>query len=587
MLVAITGANGFLAKKIKLDNPSLKFIDITRSIIDYYNPQEVHDFFNTLEFDIVIHTAANANTKECEENEENTNLINVEMTKAIADVCRLRNKKMIFFSSEQCFNGQTNSGPFKENDNLISVTNYGLQKIQAENYIIGNLDNYIILRLSWMMDIDGNSNIISKTLEAINSKKETLFTVNEIRCHTLVRNLSSQFIKIMNLESGVYHFASENNLNTYEAAVYLAKKFGYSDDDINKYLLPDNNRYSDRKRDYRLDSTLIKSKGIVLTTFEDDINNQIRDKEMYPFKLEPIYDKTIWGDDKLLQIRGKKDIKAGTSWEVSAHPYCQNVIKNGIHENTNLMELIKEYPYEMLNDKTLDDVLRLAYLDSKQDLSIQVHPNNEYAKNNANDYGKTEAWYILDASEEATLVAGTKINDVDKIRQSIEDDSIMQYVNKVNVKKGDFIFIEAGLIHALGKNILALEFSTNSNTTYRFYDYNRADDLGNKRKLHIKESFDVTDFNKKPIVTSVTKNETTKLCDNKYFKVEHHYVTKTKEIYNQDSFMCVSFVKNGGVVKYKNTTISCDYTETIFIPYRCRKIEIIGDCEILVSYPSN
>ncbi|MDD7280873.1 MAG: class I mannose-6-phosphate isomerase, partial [Erysipelotrichaceae bacterium] len=211
---------------------------------------------------------------------------------------------------------------------------------------------------------------------------------------------------------------------------------------------------------------------------------------MKPLLLEPIPDYTIWGDNHISKARGY-DKNYGTWWEVSAHPYCTNKIRN--LENTTLQQVIDNDPDNILgHGYTLHEMLRVAYLDAKDALSIQCHPYDEYALKTSNDYGKHESWYIVDALPGATLVAGTKTNDKEVIRNAVENGTLEQYLNYIPVKKGDYVIIPMGMLHALGKGIWAIEVGTNSNTTYRFYDYNRKDANGNGRPLHLKESFDVT-----------------------------------------------------------------------------------------------
>ena len=138
---------------------------------------------------------------------------------------------------------------------------------------------------------------------------------------------------------------------------------------------------------------------------------------------------------------------------------------------------IHQNPHDILGpDYTLHEMLRLAYLDSQDALSIQVHPDDDYAKKHDNDFGKYESWYIIDALPNASLVAGTNISNQEIIKKALKNGTLDQYLQKWPVKKGDYIIIPQGMIHALGKGILALEIGTNSNTTYRFYDYQRKDE---------------------------------------------------------------------------------------------------------------
>ena len=281
--IAVTGANGYLASLVmKTNKDKFEFIPLTRKDISMDDPEAVKKYFEALDFDMVLHTAADATTAHCEENPELTHKINTESAIAIADVCKAKGKRFIFLSTEQCFNGKTVEGPFVEEDELIAVTNYGKQKAEADEYIQANNNDYVMLRLSWMMGMDMpgikcSPNIIKNVTTALTKEKPTLFTVNEVRGMTYMANLANQFEQIANLPTGVYHFSSDNAMNTYEAAKYVAKKFGASDETIAKFILPNTERYKDRFRDYRLNSEKIKACGISLTTFEDDVEACLKD----------------------------------------------------------------------------------------------------------------------------------------------------------------------------------------------------------------------------------------------------------------------------------------------------------------------
>lgn len=281
--IAITGANGYIASLIQnMNQTCFDFIPITRKDVSLDDPDAVKAYFEALDFDMVVHTAANATTADCENHPEMTHRINTESVMAIADVCKEKGKRLIFFGSEQSFNGKKEAGPFKEDDEMVAVTNYGLQKKEADEYIQTHLDNYLILRLSWMMGmaypgVKPSPNIIKNVAFALQHKKPTLFTVNEVRGMTYAKHLASQFANIIELESGVYHFSNENHLNTYESAKLVAKKLGADDASIEAYILPNHERYQDRFRDYRLSNEKIKSKGIKLQTFEEDVEECLKD----------------------------------------------------------------------------------------------------------------------------------------------------------------------------------------------------------------------------------------------------------------------------------------------------------------------
>lgn len=309
---------------------------------------------------------------------------------------------------------------------------------------------------------------------------------------------------------------------------------------------------------------------------------------MYPLKLTPIYDKTIWANNRLTSMRGMEESGFGTVWEVSAHPYANSIIENGVYKGKALNELIDEFPKEMLGKKELRQMLRLAYLDAADNLSIQVHPYDEYAHTHEHDEGKTESWYILEAEEGASLVAGTTTADAQVMRQAVEDGTVEQYVKHVPVKAGDFVCIDAGMLHALGKGILALEIGQNSNTTYRFYDYGRKDAAGNERELHVKKSFDVADFSLecKAIHNPWLQEPQEKmLVDRDEFCVKLVDVIDEYElVLDGERFFCVSNMKEDATIFDGEEEIPFAYSESIFIPAVCKNIKIKGTTRLLVSY---
>lgn len=312
---------------------------------------------------------------------------------------------------------------------------------------------------------------------------------------------------------------------------------------------------------------------------------------MYPMKLKPIYDKTIWANHRLTNIRGIKEEGYGTCWEVSAHPYAQSSIENGEFAGRTLQSLMDVNCSEILGIHPFEKMLRLAYLDAKEDLSIQVHPYNAYAIEHEQDMGKTESWYILEADENATLVAGTTIQDKEVIAQAIKDKTLDQYLVKVPVKAGDFIYIEAGMLHALGAGIFAIEIGTNSNVTYRFYDYGRVDQHGNERELHLKKGFDVVDLSKKSNVISTPVTNFTSplektLVDEDEFEVKlYDVVDEITFDTNGKDFHCLSFVNKDATIEWNGVNISVQYSDTMFIPASCGAYTIKGPCRLLKSLP--
>lgn len=310
---------------------------------------------------------------------------------------------------------------------------------------------------------------------------------------------------------------------------------------------------------------------------------------MYPLKLKPVYVKTIWGDGRLAEKRGIDD-KLGTSWEVSSHVHADNQILNGEYAGLTLSELIDKYPKQIFGNKKKSQMLRLGYLDAEQSLSIQVHPDDEYAHKYEKDEGKTESWYILEAVPGSTLIAGTTSNNPNVIKEAVNNQEVEKYTRKIEMEAGDFICIEAGMLHALGKGILALEIGRNSDTTYRFYDYNRKDSNGNLRELHLDKCFDVAHFdlecekisNPQKKINSTTIKPLTR---RKEFFVDLIDIKDEYEFTpNGDTFYCISNVSNDTTYYYEGKKEILSYTENIFVPADSNSIRIQGSCRILLSY---
>ncbi len=251
------------------------------------------------------------------------------------------------------------------------------------------------------------------------------------------------------------------------------------------------------------------------------------------------------------------------------------------------MELIQEKPKEMLGEVPFEKMLRLAYLDAKEDLSIQVHPYNSYALEHENDLGKTESWYVLDAKPGATLVAGTTTRDKSIIQKAVEEENLEPCLRKVDIEAGDFILIPAGMLHALGAGIFAIEIGTNSNTTYRFYDYNRVDAKGNKRELHLKKSFDVADFSlqSQKISNPYMEGQHKILVDCDEFVVELYDVKDTLTLDTEGKkFHTLTFVQGDAKILYGQNSLSVKYTENVFIPASLGSYTIQGHGRVLVAY---
>lgn len=309
---------------------------------------------------------------------------------------------------------------------------------------------------------------------------------------------------------------------------------------------------------------------------------------MYPIKLIAPCKDYIWGGNRLREDFFKvsdKDRIAET-WELSCHPDGESIISNGEFKGKTLSEYIEIKGKKILgtNFKGGDFPILIKFIDAKDNLSVQVHPNDEYARRVENSFGKTEMWYIIDCEEGATLVCGFKGNpSKDEIRARIENDTIMEILNSVPVKKGDVFFIEAGTVHAIGKNILIAEIQQNSNTTYRLYDFGRG------REVHIDKSLDVIDTNlgkATPQYETIVKDDYSirKLVECNYFKTNLIKVfTQIVNNVNSDTFHSLTFLDGNAVLKYADMELSVQKGDSIFIPANFGDYTIFGKTEYILS----
>lgn len=257
--------------------------------------------------------------------------------------------------------------------------------------------------------------------------------------------------------------------------------------------------------------------------------------KFYPLKLKPVTKYIIWGGNYLEENFGYKsdDDNIAEAWLTACRPDGVNIIENGDYCGLTLDKYIENVGKENVYGNFDDFPLLIKFIDANDKLSVQVHPDDEYAKANGLDAGKTEMWYIVDAIEGASLVYGLKDKVKPTAKQLLdynEQGILADKLNYVPVKKGDCFFIPAGLVHAIGKGIVIAEIQQNSNTTYRMYDYDRVGKDGKKRELHIEKAAEVikTEFDGNFISGKKVSDCKEILCDCDLFVVEKHNLKCTK-----------------------------------------------------------
>lgn len=301
---------------------------------------------------------------------------------------------------------------------------------------------------------------------------------------------------------------------------------------------------------------------------------------LYPLKFAPVYKEKIWGGERLRDLLNKKPGKItniGESWEISSVGNDISVVTNGFLKGNNLEELIEIYMGDLVGEVTYNQFgiefpLLIKYIDAKDKLSIQVHPNDELAKERHGALGKTEMWYVVDAEENARLVAGFNrpLNKEDYVSY-FEKGKLEEILNYETVKPGDVFFIPAGRIHAIGGGIVLAEIQQTSDVTYRIYDFNRMDDQGKSRELHTDLSLDAIDFkfekNYRTFYEPV-ENVSTPLVECQYFTTNILPITKKvdRNLTERDSFVIYMCIEGDYSLNWDDGIMEVKKGETILVP---------------------
>ncbi|NOR29268.1 MAG: mannose-6-phosphate isomerase [Lutibacter sp.] len=315
----------------------------------------------------------------------------------------------------------------------------------------------------------------------------------------------------------------------------------------------------------------------------------------YPLKFTPILKDKIWGGDKLVANFNKKSSlkNVGESWEISDVEGNNSTVANGILKNTSLKTLLETYKSDLIGKNNYANFgnnfpLLIKFIDAKQDLSVQVHPDNELSKKRHNSFGKTEMWYIMQAEENARLILGFKETITPKQYVSLlEDKNILSVLNDVYVKNGDAFFIETGTVHAIGAGVVLAEIQQTSDITYRIYDFDRTDDEGNERELHTELAVDALNFSDK-IDTERSYSKESNTLNNvvncSYFKTNFIPVSGKVELdYSKtDSFVIFMCVEGSAAITIFNTTETIQFGETVLIPAIAETVIISSEnCKLL------
>jgi mannose-6-phosphate isomerase len=309
-----------------------------------------------------------------------------------------------------------------------------------------------------------------------------------------------------------------------------------------------------------------------------------------PLFFAPVFQERIWGGTQLISFGYEiPSNQTGECWAFSAHPHGQSVVKNGKYKGLSLGELWEEHRDLFGNVEGERFPLLTKILDANQDLSVQVHPNDEYASIHENgELGKTECWYVIDAVEDAEIIYGHHAKTKEELIAMIENQEWNKLLHRVKVKPGDFFYVPSGTVHAIGKGILILETQQNSDTTYRLYDYDRRDSEGNFREIHLKESIEVTEtpFTQNQLSVMHEKVENlniTHFVQGEYFSVEKWELNGLAHLKQQKQFLLVSVIEGEGELTKEDKRYSFKKGDHFILPTSFGEYELVGDTKCIVS----
>lgn len=313
---------------------------------------------------------------------------------------------------------------------------------------------------------------------------------------------------------------------------------------------------------------------------------------MQPLFMKPVFQEKIWGGSRLRTVFGF-DIpndKIGEDWAISAHPNGVSVIENGPYQGQTLDQLWKEHQ-ELFGHSTEDVFpLLIKILDAEDDLSVQVHPDDVYGLKNEGELGKTECWYIIDAEPGAEIIYGHHAQTREELAAMIHEGRWDDLLTRVPVKKGDFFYVPSGTIHAIGKGIMILETQQSSDTTYRVYDYDRKDDSGQPRELHIQQSVDVTTVPAKTPdlnIQEVRKGDSAIVTYLKtdFFNVYEWQVKGSLRFKKAAPYTLATVITGFGKLVVNGETYELNMGTSFILPNQIESWEIQGDVTIIASEP--
>lgn len=313
---------------------------------------------------------------------------------------------------------------------------------------------------------------------------------------------------------------------------------------------------------------------------------------MEPLFFKPVFQEKIWGGKRLADVFGftLPSEHIGEDWAISAHPHGVSVVENGPYQGQDLAQLWE-------TEKALFDFpsepqfpLLVKILDAEEELSVQVHPDDAYGLAHEGELGKTECWYIIDAAPDAQIIYGHHAQTKAEFTQMIQDEQWEALFRRVPVKKGDFFYVPSGTIHAIGAGIMILETQQSSDTTYRVYDYDRTDDQGNTRELHIQQSIDVSTIPATyptPSIKEIRKgtSSVTTYLTTSFFNVYEWDVHGILELKKQAPYTLMTVIEGAGQLVVDDVSYPLAPGSSCLLPAQITEWRLEGELKIIASEP--
>ncbi|MDY5090955.1 MAG: type I phosphomannose isomerase catalytic subunit [Prevotella sp.] len=319
---------------------------------------------------------------------------------------------------------------------------------------------------------------------------------------------------------------------------------------------------------------------------------------MKPLKFNALLKSTLWGGDKIIPFKNLdvQQENVGESWEISGVKGNETIVADGPYAGKKLNELVEELKGKLVGEDNYQRFgnefpLLIKFIDARQDLSIQVHPTDEIAKMQGKERGKTEMWYLMDSDKDATLLCGLKKKITpEEYAQMVENDTIVDAIDRYEVKEGDCFFLPAGRIHAIGTGCFLAEIQQTSDVTYRIYDFKRKDKDGNYRQLHTKEAAECINYNvESNYRTDYTpvKNQGVSLVQCPYFNTAVYDLDEPMTIdYSElDSFVILIGLKgNATITDNEGNTFTLQAGESVLVPATTETLKVDGNIKFLETY---